>query len=310
MLSSSDADIIRQKTSPMQELAFNALFAILAGNGIHPKETKQFYANYGLLNKNGLFNINAYLLSDNNRTSIKVVAFEGTDKSVMSQRTEYGSRCLLLSVSDVMKYFEAINVTNVDLTGAKRKEQPLFDFPSFREAWINACVHNDWNNAIAPSVYLFDDRIEIVSYGGLPFALSKEGFYSGTSMPVNKSLMTVFMAAHYTEQSGHGIPTIVEKYGRDVFSFDDGMLKVTLPLAFERQEVAIRKGLVLQKKMLTSSQKQVYDALAADGRLSLQQVAEQTGLSIAGVKKICSKLREYGLLERKGSRRDGTWNTK
>ncbi len=310
MLATSDSDIIRQKASPVQELAFKGLFAILAGSGIHPKATKEFYAKYGLLNKNGQFNINAYLLSDNNRTSLKVVAFEGTDKSVMSQRTEYGGRCLLLSVADVMKYFEAINVTNVQLNGARREEQPLFDFPSFREAWINACVHNDWNNAIAPSVYLFDDRIEIVSYGGLPFALSKEGFYNGTSMPVNKSLLTVFMAAHYTEQSGHGIPTIVEKYGRDVFSFDDGMLKVTLPLAFESPEVAIRKGLALQKKKLTPGQKQVYDALAADGRLSLQQVAEQTGLSLGGVKKICSKLQESGLLERKGSRRDGIWSTK
>ncbi len=310
MLASSDSDIIRQKASPVQELVFNGLFAILAGSGIHPKAAKEFYANYGLLNKNGQFNINAYLLSDNNRTSLKVVAFEGTDKSVMSQRTEYGGRCLLLSVSDVMKYFEAINVTNVQLNDAVREEQPLFDFPSFREAWINACVHNDWNNAIAPSVYLFDDRIEIVSYGGLPFALSKEGFYNGTSMPVNKSLLTVFMAARYTEQSGHGIPTIVEKYGREVFSFDDGMLKVTLPLAFERPEVAIRKGIAIQKKKLTSGQKQVYDALAADGRLSLQQVADQTGLSLGGVKKICSKLQECGLLERKGSRRDGIWSTK
>ena len=186
----------------------------------------------------------------------------------------------------------------------------MFDYPSFREAWVNACVHNDWNNAIAPSVYLFDDRIEIVSYGGLPFALSKEGFYRGTSMPVNKSLLTVFMAAHYSEQSGHGIPTIVEKYGRDVFSFDDGMLKVTLPLAFERPEVAIRKGIALQKKKLTSSQKLVYNAMSEDGRLSLQQVAEQTGLSVGGVKKICLKLQEYGLLERKGSRRNGIWSTK
>lgn len=69
-------------------------------------------------------------------------------------------------------------------------------------------MHNDWNNAIAPSVYLFDDRIEIVTYGGLLFALSKEGFYHGTSMPVNKSLLTVFMAAQYAnnaEQSGHSV---------------------------------------------------------------------------------------------------------
>ena len=53
----------------------------------------------------------------------------------------------------------------------------------------------------------------------------RDGFYNGTSIPVNISLLTVFMAAGYAEQSGHDIPTIIEKYGRDVFSLDDGMGK-------------------------------------------------------------------------------------
>ena len=46
MLTSSDSDIIRQKTSPKQDLSFTSLFAILAGNGIHPKASDEFYANY------------------------------------------------------------------------------------------------------------------------------------------------------------------------------------------------------------------------------------------------------------------------
>ncbi len=229
MLTTSDSDIIRQKISPNQDLHFTTLFGILAGNGIHPSASKQFYSNYGLINRDGKFNINAYLLSDDNELSIKVVTFEGTNKSVMSRRTAYGGKSLLTAVSEVLTFFESINVTNVNLEEGIRKEKFLFDYASFREAWINACLHNDWNNAIAPSIYLFDDRIEIISYGGLPYTLSKEGFYQGTSVPVNKSLLTVFLAAKYAEQSGHRIPTIVQNYGKDVFSFDDGMLKVTLP---------------------------------------------------------------------------------
>ena len=310
MLANSDSDIIRQKASPIQNLTFTILFGILAGNGIHPKPTNEFYANYGLLNREGKFNVNAYLLSDNNEISLKVVTFEGRDKSVMSRRIEYGRKCLLISLSEVMEYFESINYTRVNLDSGQRKEEPLFDFPSFREAWINACLHNDWNNGIAPSVYLFDDRIEIASYGGLPFSLSKEGFYNGIRVPVNKSLLTIFVAAKYAEQSGHGIPTIVEKYGKDVFSFDNGMLIVTIPLAFDRPEVEKRKTLLLNKKGLTINQKKVYDALANDGSISLQDVARQTGISIAGVKKISIKLQEYGILNREGSKRDGKWVVK
>ena len=310
MLASSDSDILRQKTSPVQDLTFTSLFGILAGNGIHPKPTSQFYSNYALLNRESKFNMNAYLLSDNNEISIKVVVFEGLDKSVMSRRTEYGNKCLLVSISEVMQFFETINITDVNLDSPLRKEVPLFDFPSFREAWINACLHNDWKNGLSPSIYMFDDRIEIVSYGGLPFSLSKEGFFNGTSVPVNKSLLTIFMAAKYAEQSGHGIPTIVEKYGRDVFSFDDGMVKVTIPLAFELPEVTARKRNRLFQNEMSESQIQVYRMLKENGRLSLNSIAEKTGLSIIGVKKICSKLKELGLLERIGSSRNGKWVTK
>ena len=310
MLATSDSDIIRQKTSPKQNLTFKTLFALLSGVGKHPSDTEEFYGNYGLLTRDGKFNINAYLLSDNNDISMKVVVFEGKDKSVMSRRTEYGSKCLLLSLDEIAEFFSSMNVTRVDVKGTKRKENALFDYPSFREAWINACLHNDWNNAIAPSVYVFDDRIEVVSYGGIPYTLTKEGFFNGTSVPVNKSLLFVFIAAGYAEQSGHGVPTIVDRYGRGVFSFEDGMVKVTIPLEFERNEVQERKNAERQRKGLTRNQKKIYDILFEDGKKSLQEVADEAGLSLAGVKKICRKLQEYGVLERVGSKKDGFWVTK
>ena len=310
MLASSDADIIRQKASPKQQLTFRSFFALLSGLGIHPKDSEEFYGNYGLLNRESEYNVNAYLMSDNNDISIKVVVFEGDNKSVMSKRTEYGKKCLLLSVSEVLEYFKSINTTRVDVGEAQRKEHSLFDFPSFREAWINACLHNDWNGGIAPSVYIFDDRIEIVSYGGLPYSLSQEGFFSGTSVPVNKSLLMIFMASKYAEQSGHGVPTIVEKYGRDVFSFDDGMIKVSIPLAFDREEVAERKKLIFQKKGLTKKQEQILEYLKSNPMATLQDAASDCGLSLGGVKKICLKLQEIGALEREGSKRDGRWVVK
>ncbi len=310
MLATSDSDIIRQKTSPKQNLTFKTLFALLSGVGKHPSDTEEFYGNYGLLTRDGKFNINAYLLSDNNDISMKVVVFEGKDKSVMSRRTEYGSKCLLLSLDEIAEFFSSMNVTRVDVKGTKRKENALFDYPSFREAWINACLHNDWNNAIAPSVYVFDDRIEVVSYGGIPYTLTKEGFFNGTSVPVNKSLLFVFIAAGYAEQSGHGVPTIVDRYGRGVFSFEDGMVKVTIPLEFERNEVQERKNAERQRKGLTRNQKKIYDILFEDGKKSLQEVADESGLSLAGVKKICLKLQEYGILERSGSKKDGVWIAK
>ena len=310
MLTTTDADIIRQKTSYLQNLTFSSFSSVLIGCGIHIKGEKEFYSNYGLLTRGGKFNFNAYLLCDSNNVSIKIITFAGTDKTVMSMRTEYGNHCLLISVMEVLRFFESLNVTKVILGESKREEIPLFDFPSFREAWINACVHNDWNNEIPPSVYLFDDRIEIVSYGGLPFSLSREGFYKGTSVPVNKSLLMVFMAAKLSEQSGHGVPTIVEKYGKEAFTFEDDTIKVTIPLSFERAEVAARKVTEIHKKKLTEGQRKVYEALADNESATIKDVAGITSLSEGGVKKICSTLQEYGLLERIGTKRSGKWVVK
>ena len=309
MLVTSDADIIKQKTAPKQDLSFKSFFAMLAGVGKNPSDTEEFYGNYGLLTRESKFNINAYLLSDNNDISIKVVTFEGKDKSVMSKRTEYGHKCLLLSLSEIAEYFNTINTTKVDVKKKKRKEIYLFDYPSFREAWINACLHNDWNNAIAPSIYVFDDRIEIVSYGGLPYTLTKEGFFNGTSVPINKSLFLIFIAAGYAKQSGHGVPTIVNKYGRDIFSFEDGMIKVSIPLAFDRDDVVVRRNHTSHVD-LTENQKAVYEILLANGRKTLQDIADETGLSLAGIKKICLKLQKLGILERLGSKKDGQWIVK
>ena len=88
------------------------------------------------------------------------------------------------------------------------------------------------------------------------------------------------------------------------------MIKVTIPLSYEREEVSSRKRTVIQKNTLTKNQKNVYDYLSNNPEASLQNVADALGLSLGGVKKICSKLQEYGVLERSGSKKDGRWLVK
>lgn len=310
MLMSSEADLIKQISSDIQELTFIQLTGFMSDHSIHARETTPFFRSYNLENTSGKFNMMAYLLSDQNEIMIKVVRFAGTDKTTMLERTEYGGQCLLLTVGEVLEHFKIMNTTRVDLSQGIRKEVSLFEYAAFREAWINACLHNSWGEKIPPSVYIFDDRIEIVSYGGLPYGLSKEGFYQGTSRPVNRSLLTIFMATGLAEQSGHGIPVIVSDYGKEAFSFDDGILKVTIKFAYEPDAVVARKYKEVAKTKLTDNQKNVYDYLKMNPNASLQIVADEVQLSLAGVKKIALRLQTLGLLERVGSKKDGYWLAK
>lgn len=310
MLVSGTTDLISEMDAENQDLTFKGMVAFLDQSGLHARNDRAFYKSAGLYNQSGKFNQMAYLLSDQNRMNLKVVRFTGMDKSVMSARNEYGDQCLFNSLEQVYDFVTSFIEVKVKLSDGIRKEIPLFDKESFREAWINACVHNTWSEKLAPAVYMYDDRIEVISYGTIPYDLSLNGFYAGTSVPVNKGLFALFSNAHLTEQTGHGIPTIVAHYGKDAFSFQDNIVKVTLKYAFEPDNVARRKSREQMIIGLTVNQQNVYHYLQEHPEATLKQVAEDNSLSLSGVKKITDKLRSEDLIERKGSRRSGKWITK
>lgn len=92
---------------------------------------------------------------------------------------------MLVAVKQVLDYMEALNDTVVDAGGNFRKESKLFDFTCFGEAWLNACLHNCWSRQTPPAVYMFEDRIEIISVGGLPDGLTLDDFITVT-IPLNR----------------------------------------------------------------------------------------------------------------------------
>ena len=88
------------------------------------------------------------------------------------------------------------------------------------------------------------------------------------------------------------------------------MKPIVLRLAYDREEVLERKNMISQKKGLTKGQKQVLEYLKRNPLATLQDTASDCGLSLGGVKKICLKLQEIGMLARNGSKRDGRWIVK
>lgn len=100
------------------------------------------------------------------------------------------------------------------------------------EAVINAFVHSDWN--ISESLFcMFDDRLGILSYGGMPYSQTKERFIQGISVPRNLALMRVFQDLEIMEKTGHGTVKIISAYGKEVFDIQDGLIQVTIPFGVE-----------------------------------------------------------------------------
>ena len=90
-------------------------------------------------------------------------------------------------------------------------------------------ILNDYTKEVAPKFEIFDDRLEITSYGSLPEGLSKEEFFEGYSIIRNKELMRIFKDLDLVEQLGSGIPRILQTYAQDSFHFSENFLRVTLP---------------------------------------------------------------------------------
>ena len=223
--------------SRFEELSFEQLFLYYEMKGIRLRKNT-FKKNLELLTVDGKYNMLAQLLSDDPHIDIQFALFNGKTKgSTMYAVRNFGHMCLLLSLDKVIDFGDTLNVPQADERNRRveRKEGMLFNQVAYREAVINAFVHNSWVNGHSPMFTAFQDRIEITSMGTLPPGQTREGFYAGVSLPVNEKLAEIFVQLHISEKSGRGVPKIVEIYGEDAFDITNNTIKVTIP--YERLDL-------------------------------------------------------------------------
>ncbi|MBP5162917.1 MAG: putative DNA binding domain-containing protein [Spirochaetales bacterium] len=296
-------ELITSMESFDQDLRLTQLKQLYITNGLTVNE-ETFERNTGLLTADGKYNVLAEILSDFNDCSIKVVRFAGKDKQNMIIRNEYGYKCMLLAMQQAYQYVESLNETRVILgEGLERKETKLFDSSCFKEAWTNACLHNRWAKNIPPAIYIFDDRLEIISTGGLPVDFSEDEFFSGISHPVNLKLQKIMGQLNMVEQTGHGVPLIVSKYGRQAFDLGENHITVRIPFSFE---ISSTKK---DYSMLNRSQESVYMLVSETPTIRTDEIAQKTDLSISRINQIIKELKGMDKLERKGSKKLGYWET-
>ena len=139
----SSGDLLKETVSANQDLNFTYLLDLLKEKGKSTEDSIAFFRSLGLLNSEDKFNLQAELLSDTNPHHLTIAAFSGTDRTKLIIRKEFEG-CLLSAVRSVLDYIESSNEKFVDVTGPVRKEEDLFYYPAFKEAWVNACEHNNW----------------------------------------------------------------------------------------------------------------------------------------------------------------------
>ena len=112
-------------------------------------------------------------------------------------------------IDDVVAWLLAkINVEFV-IEHVQREERPELPEPALREAVANAVAHRDYRSPANVQVYVFRDRIEIVSPGGLPPGMT-EADLGTKSMPRNPLLFGMLYRMGAVEHIGSGIRRIRE----------------------------------------------------------------------------------------------------
>ncbi len=158
-------DTLETIVSQYQDLTFASLINYYASKGI-VLNIDTFKNNLGLLTFDGRYNLLAQLLSDNSHVNVRVAIFAGKTKAdPLFSVKEFGLMNILLSLDKVLDYGDTFNIPQADERHriVTRKEINLFDANSYREAIINAFVHNlseDSNKACYEKFYIMRSKPE------------------------------------------------------------------------------------------------------------------------------------------------------
>lgn len=185
---------------------------------------------------NNKYNIAAKLLSDKNNENqlgVDVVRFGNSisiflDRKILtgvSVLTQYDEALLMFR-----KHFPEIEVVE----GLKRIKKTAIPYEAFREAVANAIAHRNYLINASIKIEMFDNRIEVISPGGLPLGMNEESYLKDNlSILRNKTIANVMHTLEIIERFGTGIRRInnayIEYEKKPKFIIKDTSIRIILP---------------------------------------------------------------------------------
>ena len=170
-------------------------------------------ANLHLLRDGKMTHAGAWLFADDItrftlRAGVTCAVFRGSTKTHILDRKDFNGN-LYSIYEEVMGYVQA-KLNSALIPNAQGRDERL-ELPesALREAVVNAIAHRDYRSTANAQLYIFQDRVEIVTPGGLPAGMKEEDL--GTrSVPRNPLLFSMLYRMRLVEQIGSGIRRIHE----------------------------------------------------------------------------------------------------
>ncbi len=260
--------------------------------GIEQKRT------LALIGMDGSYTNLGLLLSDQCTHTIKTAVFEGTNKKIFKDRSEF-SGSILKQLEDSYLYLDQFNHIRAEISGLKRIDMRSYPPEAIREALLNAVVHRDYSYSGGTLISIFEDRIEFVSLGGLPKGISYNDLLLGVSVPRNNHLADIFYRLHLIEAYGTGVPKIMEYYReynlKPDIEVSDNAFKITLPNTnYNRSAESDFQD------VFSYDEQMVLRYLTEHGNVMRKQLVEVTGFSQAKTIRVLNALISKSAIKKVG----------
>lgn len=222
-----------QLKSENQNLSFKILESMATEKIGIKSLSKDVLKTLNLYSDNDGFNNAAAILADSNNFPGVDIAKFGETISIIQKRATFEHCSILKELDDSVSVFKDF-FQYEEISGMKRRKVEKIPEDAFRETLANALIHRTWDVGSQIRVFMFDDRIEVTSPGGIPSGISKEEYLNGeVSILRNPIIANVFYRLGIVEILGTGILRIKEAYRnfskKPVFEVFENSLKVTLP---------------------------------------------------------------------------------
>ncbi len=289
-------DSFESEVSSNQDLHFDYVKNVFENKGIIFNKDK--YKILNLLNEDNYYTNLALLLSDECPFSIKCAIFEGNNKITFKDRKEFNGS-LIKQVEETLEYLNLVNRIRGKIIKYKRVD--VYDYPKYaiRESVLNAVINQNYNYSGDILISVFDNRIEVISLGGLMSGITFDDIFAGVSQTRNKNLANVFYRLKYVESYGTGIGRMLDIYSefnmKPEFSISDNSFKVILPNVNYNEEISesyINK--VTQKD-------QIIDYLKKYGKIKRDTIDNMFNVSSARSKAILCEMQKDQIIEKNGT---------
>ncbi|MDR1019163.1 MAG: putative DNA binding domain-containing protein [Synergistaceae bacterium] len=229
---------------------------------------------------------------------------------------EFQSNAISL-LMDALKFVRHNSSVKWKKTGAGRIEMPDYPPEAVHEALVNALVHRDYMiQGSEIHVDMYDDRLEIVSPGGMPDGkrIQDLNIDDIPSIRRNPIVCDLFSRLKLMERRGSGLRKIIDQYPEDAVpsfrSTEQSFVvalknlnygKVSMPTGTDD---GIENGI---DDGVEKNTEKILSVILANPKITQKQLADETDLSVRTIARELKRLRDTDVIRRIGSDRSGCW---